>query len=204
MLCGAFAAAWVGCTSRPSSTGPTLSPTTTSSSVPPTTSSTESTTTTSSTIPDAIDPVALLPIVQDLVDRHEAAVALILTDPRVAEDETDPAILEYRSLFSPTSDFPDGAIASWRTEAAAGRFYRPGPAGAMAASTVQEVTPDGANEAALFVCTERSVIVVDGSGAVVSSEGGRSAGTIRVRQEAGRWLLVDLSVAPANRCESPG
>ena len=147
---------------------------------------------------------ALRPIVEQLVDSYDAVVAEILADPNVASAPENALVRRYLALFPPDSAFAAGALEFWADEAAAGRFYRPGPRGVMYESTVQSVELRGESEAVAKVCTTSSIQIVDASGNPLESQGGVNGGEIVVVQVGDQWLLRDLTRVPADDCPRPG
>ena len=188
----------VGPTATPSSTA---APTTT-----PTTSGAPSTTAAPSTSPPstAVTNESLKPIVEQLVDSYDAVVAEILTDPSVASDPGNELVRRYLGLFPQDSTFANGALGFWTSEAAAGRFYRPGPRGVMYDSTVQFVELRGEAEAVAKVCTVTSIQIVDSAGAALESQGGVNGGEVVVVRVGDDWLLRDLTEVPPDDCPRPG
>ncbi len=185
-------------TAAPSSTAaPTTTPTTSSA---PSTSPAPSTSAPST----ALTNEALKPIVEQLVDSYDAVVAEILADPNVASDPGNELVRRYLGLFPQDSTFANGALGFWTSEAAAGRFYRPGPRGVMYDSTVQIVELRGETEAVAKVCTVTSIQIVDGTGAALESQGGVSGGEVVVVRVDDDWLLRDLTEAPPDDCPRPG
>lgn len=171
----------------------TTRPTTTSSTVP----------STSVTEPPATDTAAVLPVLERVIDAYDDAVSAILADPRVASDSSSPQVAAYLALFPDGSTFAAGTLEFWASEAAADRYYRPGPLGQMYESTVQSIVATSADEVTFTVCTRKSVAVVDGSGAVVSAEGGVQAGSIVAVRIDGAWRLRDLTRTPPDLCPDP-
>lgn len=195
-------------TSAPSSTpAPTSSTAATSTTTVPTTTrpTTTSSTlpTTSVTEPPATDTAAVLPVLERVIDAYDDAVSAILADPRVAGDSSSPQVAAYLALFPDESTFAAGTLEFWASEAAADRYYRPGPLGQMYESNVQSITAASADEVTFTVCTRKSVVVVDGSGAVVSAEGGVQAGSIVAVRIDGAWRLRDLTRTPPDLCPDP-
>ena len=185
-------------TAAPSSTAaPTTTPTTSSA---PSTSPAPSTSAPST----ALTNEALKPIVEQLVDSYDAVVAEILADPNVASDPGNGWVRGYLGLCPQDSTFASGALGFWTSEAAAGRFYRPGPRGVMYDSTVQIVELRGETEAVAKVCTVTSIQIVDGTGAALESQGGVSGGEVVVVRVDDDWLLRDLTEAPPDDCPRPG
>ncbi len=198
-------------TDRGTSSGSSATTTaSTSSSTAAPTSTTTSTASTAATIapstpePPATDTAAVAPVLQALMDRHDGAVAAVLADPRVAHDGASPLVGAYVALFVPDATFPTTVIEGWRREAAQGRFYRSGPAGAMRRSTVMRVTAASEDEASFTVCIRNSIVVTDAGGVVLESQGGVAAGVIDAARIGGIWLLRDLSQAPPDGCPAPG
>lgn len=176
-------------------------PTTTSSAPRSTTTTTEGTTSsTSTTQPPATDVEAVTPVLQELMGRHDAAVAAILADPRVASDPTSPEVDTYLGLFTDNSTFADGALANWAREGKQGRFYRPGPGGQLTRSTVIAVTPADDDEATFTICAENSMEITDSEGNVVESFGGQTAASVVAVRAAGVWRIRDLTEAPTSGC----
>ncbi len=188
----------VASTAAPSSTA--------ASTTTPTTSSAPSTTAIPSTSPPstAVTNESLKPILEQLVDSYDAVVAEILADPSVASDPGDELVSRYLALFPQDSTFANGALGFWASEAAAGRFYRPGPRGVMYDSTVKSVELRGEAEAVARVCTVTSIQIVDSAGAALESQGGVNGGEVVVVRVGGDWLLRDLTEAPPDECPSPG
>jgi hypothetical protein len=147
---------------------------------------------------------SLKPIVEQLVDSYDAVVAEILADPSVASDPGDELVSRYLALFPRDSTFANGALGFWASEAAAGRFYRPGPRGMMYDSTVQSVELRGEAEAVAKVCTVTSIQIVDSAGAALESQGGVNGGEVVLVRVADTWLLRDLTEAPPDDCPRPG
>ncbi len=171
-----------------------------------TTSSSPSTTASPSTSPPStgVTTESLTPFIEQLVDSYDAVVAEILSDPSVASDPGNERVSRYLALFPQDSTFANGALGFWTSEAAAGRFYRPGPRGVMYESTVQSVELRGEAEAVAKVCTVTSIQIVDGAGAVLESQGGVNGGEVVVVRVGDVWLLRDLTEAPPDECPPPG
>ena len=184
----------------------TAAPTSTAAPSTTPTSSAPSTTAAPSTSPPstALTNEILKPIVEQLVDSYDAVVAEILADPNVASDPGNELVRRYLGLFPQDSTFANGALGFWTSEAAAGRFYRPGPRGVMYDSTVQTVELRGEAEAVAKVCTVTSIQIVDGTGAALESQGGVSGGEVVVVRVDDDWLLRDLTEAPPDDCPRPG
>lgn len=179
-------------------------------STPPTTDQTTSTSTdttsstsTSTTQPPGTDVEALAPVLEALIDRYDAAVAAILTDPRVAADRSSPQVATYLGLFVPDSTFPDTALQFWADEGDEGKFYRAGPRGQMYESTVQSIETTSADQVDFMVCSLSSLVVVDATGRELSSEGGATAGSVSAVRVDGSWQLRDLTRVPADDCPRP-
>ena len=147
---------------------------------------------------------SLKPIVEQLVDSYDAVVAEILADPSVASDPDNELVSRYLALFPQDSTFANGALGFWTSEAAASRFYRPGPRGVMYDSTVQSVELRGEAEAVAKVCTVTSIQIVDSAGAALESQGGVNGGEVVVVRVGDDWLLRDLTEAPPDDCPRPG
>ncbi|MGE0139761.1 MAG: hypothetical protein AB7R77_18260 [Ilumatobacteraceae bacterium] len=147
---------------------------------------------------------SLKPIVEQLVDSYDAVVGEILADPRIASDPGNELVRRYLALFPEDSTFASGALGFWTSEAAADRFYRPGPRGAMYDSTVQSVELRSETEAVAKVCTLTSIQIVDSTGAALESQGGVNGGEVVVVRVGGDWLLRDLTEAPPDECPRPG
>ena len=192
---------------RPTTTvAATAAPTSTAAPSTTPTSSAPSTTAAPSTSPPstALSNESLKPIVEQLVDSYDAVVAEILADPSVASDPGNELVRRYLGLFPQDSTFANGALGFWASEAAAGRFYRPGPRGVMYDSTVQSVEPRGEAEGVATVCTVTSIQIVDSAGAALESQGGVNGGEVVVVRVGDDWLLRDLTEAPPDDCPRPG
>ncbi|MGE3327919.1 MAG: hypothetical protein AB7N61_21210 [Acidimicrobiia bacterium] len=187
----------VAATAVPSSTA---APSTTPTSSAPSTTAAPSTSPPSTAVTDE----SLKPIVEQLVDSYDAVVAEILADPSVASDPGDALVRRYLGLFPQDSTFANGALGFWASEAAAGRFYRPGPRGVMYESTVQSVELRGESEAVAKVCTTSSIQIVDSAGAALESQGGVNGGEVVLVRVGDDWLLRDLTEAPPDDCPRPG
>jgi hypothetical protein len=184
----------------------TAAPTSTAAPSTTPTSSTPSTAAAPSTSPPstALTNESLKPIVEQLVDSYDAVVAEILADPSVASDPGNELVRRYLGLFPQDSTFANGALGFWASEAAAGRFYRPGPRGVMYDSTVQSVELRGEAEAVAKVCTVTSIQIVDSAGAALESQGGVNGGEVVLVRVGDDWLLRDLTEAPPDDCPRPG
>lgn len=148
---------------------------------------------------------AVEPMLEELIDRHDAAVAAVLADPSVAASEDNPLVQAYLALFVPASTFPSKVIETWSAEAEAGHFYRAGSRGELTESTVVSVTPSATPDEVTFeICTMNSVEITDAAGNLLSSEGGLGAATVVAARVDGAWLLRDLTQAPADRCPELG
>lgn len=189
------------CSGNDDEAGPT---TTTSAPRSSTTTRLASTSSTSTTQPPATDVQAVTPILQSLIERHDAAVAGILVDPRVASEPTSPEVETYLALFTNNSTFADGALANWAREGEQGRFYRPGPGGQLTRSTVIDVTPADDDEATFTICAENSIEITDSDGTVVESFGGQTAASVVAVRSDGSWRIRDLTEAPASGCPERG
>ncbi len=201
-------------TTIPSATAPTtLAPTTVpvittvvvpttvqaTTTLPPTTAAPKT------TLAPTTTTVPLAATFQSLIDRYDAVVAAILADPRVAADVTNPKIVAYLALFPPNDAFTATPLKFWANEGVLGRFYRPGPGGAISKSTVRKVTATSSeSEASFDICVVKSTTIVDASGNILESSGGPTAGTIAVVKVDGVWLIRDLTQASAADCPKPG
>ena len=198
--------------STTASAGPTTTvapPAVPSSTAVPTTTPTTSSASSTTSVPSTSQPStaatneSLKPIVEQLVDSYDGVVAEILADPRVASAPDNTLVLRYVALFPQDSAFAAGALEFWADEAAAGRFYRPGPRGVMYESTVQSVELRGESEAVAKVCTTSSIQIVDASGNPLESQGGVNGGEIVVVLVGDQWLLRDLTRVPPDDCPRP-
>ena len=213
-LLGACSGSTASKTTIPSATAPTtlasttvpiattvVVPTTTqtTTTVPPTTAAAPTT-----TISPTTTTVPLATTFQSLIDRYDAVVAAILADPRVAADLTNPKIVAYLALFLPNDAFTATPLKFWANEGVLGRFYRPGPGGAISKSTVRKVTATSESEASFDICVVKSTTIVDASGNILESSGGPTAGTIAAVKVDGVWLIRDLTQASAANCPKPG
>lgn len=183
--------------------GSAASSTTTTTTIEQSSTTSSTTSTTSTTQPPATDEAAVKPVLQDLMERYDTAVAAILEDPQVAANPDAPEVQTYLALFSANSSFADGALANWMQEGEAGRFYRPGPAGELTASTVTEVTPASADEATFTVCAQNSMEITDSDGNVIESVGGQTAATVVALRVDGVWRIRDLTQASVSECPEP-
>lgn len=182
--------------------GGSASPTTTDGAATSTTA--RSTTSTSSTTqPPGTDTAAVTPLLQALIGRYDAAVAAILTDPRVAADREHEFVRTYLALFTANSSFADGALSNWVREGENRRFYRPGPRGQLTKSTVTGVTDASADEATFTICAQNSIEITDSSGTVLESQGGQTAASVVAVRADGRWVLRDLTEASVAACPQP-
>ena len=159
---------------------------------------------TTTTLAPTTTTVPLTATLQSLIDRYDAVVAAILADPRVATDVTNSKIVAYLALFPPSDAFTATPLKFWANEGALGRFYRPGPGGAISKSTVRQVTATSETEASFDICVVKSTTILDSVGNVLESSGGVAAGTIVAVKVDGGWLIRDLTRTPADACPKPG
>lgn len=153
--------------------------------------------------PPGTDVAAVTPVLQSLVDRYDASVAAVLADPSVASEPANALVNAYLELFVPGAPFPATVVGFWAGEGEQGRFYRPGPRGQMYVSTVQSVQSDSADQVTFIVCTLKSIVIVDASGAELSAEGGQTAGSVVALRVDGIWLLRDLTRIAPEVCPDP-
>ena len=196
-------------TTVPTTLAPTTVPAITTAVVPTTTQATTTmpptTAAPTTTLAPTTTTVPLAATFQSLIDRYDAVVAAILADPRVATDVTNPKIVAYLALFPPNDAFTATPLKFWANEGVLGRFYRPGPGGAISKSTVRKVTATSSeSEASFDICVVKSTTIVDASGNILESSGGPTAGTIAVVKVDGVWLIRDLTQASAANCPKPG
>jgi hypothetical protein len=194
-------------TTVPTTLAPTTVPVISTTVVPTTTAATTLPLTTAApttTLAPTTTTVPLAVTFQSLIDRYDAVVAAILADPRVAADVTNPKIVAYLALFPPNDAFTATPLKFWANEGVLGRFYRPGPGGAISKSTVRKVTSTSESEASFDICVVKSTTIVDASGNILESSGGPTAGTIAVVKVDGVWLIRDLTQASAANCPKPG
>lgn len=195
-----------GCSSDDTADPPNSTSSTTTSSIADTTTTTAGSTTSPTTAPPTIAststtseasttsaPTALESTIQDLLDRYDAAVTTILSDPTVTSDPSSPEVTTYLALFAPGSTFAQGALSSWAQDAANGRSYRAGPGGSMIDSSLVELTSASDTEASFNVCAANSLEVLDSAGNVIESSGGVTSVEAVAELVDGQWLLRDLS-----------
>lgn len=180
-------------TSSPATTQPGPTSTHGPSTSTTTTGSSSASTSEASTAPTSTAPASLETVLQGLLDRYDAAVTTILTDPTVTSDPAGPAVTAYLALFAPGSAFAQGALASWAQDAVDGHSYRPGPGGAMIESSLLELTSVAETEASFTVCAANSIQVLDAAGNVIESSGGATFVQAVAELVDGQWLLRDLS-----------
>lgn len=197
-----------------SSTSATVEPTTTppestapnSTTVPtvaPPSSSTATTSPPSTTAPTTTEPLPLETTIQELLDRYDAAVTTILTDPRVTAGPASPAVTDYLALSAPDSTFAQGALNTWAQAAAEGRSYRPGAAGPMIDSTLHELGAASETDVSFTACSAISVEVIDAEGNLIESRGGVSFVEATAILVEGDWLFRDLTQSDGD-CPGPG
>lgn len=181
----------------------TDSPPSNSATSPPTSVTAPSSTLPPDAGPAGTDVAAVTPVLQSLVNRHDAAVAAVLADPRVALEAGNALVEAYLELFTPGASFPAVVVSSWQREADEGRFYRPGPRGVMRESTVMSVSPVSDDEVEIAICSRNSVEITNEAGVVLEAQGGVSAGQLTATRVDGVWLLRELSQASAADCPAP-
>jgi hypothetical protein len=158
---------------------------------------------TRSTQPAATDVEGVRPALSSLMSRYDDVVSAVLADPRVASDPSDPRVRAYLALFPAGSAFATSTVQSWVALGQQGRSYAPGPRGRLYETEVTAITPGSADEASFTTCTRTSVVVHDGSGTVVESQGGVSAGSVVAVRRGGQWLLRDLTESSPTGCPQP-
>lgn len=180
--------------------------TTTSSAAKSTSTTSAATTSTSiaATTTTVATAATLQPVAQQLIDSYDAAASAILADPRVASDPSHASVTAYLALFPDGSSFASGTVEFWAQQGVAGRFYRPGPRGAMYKTTVRSVEVRGSTEAVAQVCTDVSIEVVDSSGGPIESQGGVNGGEVTLVLVGNKWLLQDLTRTSGSDCPVPG
>lgn len=73
----------------------------------------------------ATDPEVVRSEVEDLLDSYDRVVNQVIEEPGVVADRDDPLVQEYLSLYEPGSDFAEGALDAWESDAEEGMSTRP-------------------------------------------------------------------------------
>jgi hypothetical protein len=149
---------------------------------------------TANTQPEATDPEAVRPYIEDLLARYDEVVNQIIADPSVAEATDDPLIEEYLSLFEPDSQFAHGAIEAWVSSAEAGRTIEPytDDRPALATSLVGELEVVADDEVEFPICIERRQSVYEGDVLKQETPYFLEPGTGVAARADGEWLLRRL------------
>src|SRR5688500_19741805 len=85
------------------------------------------TTTPVTTLPEAsaASPDDVVPYVEELLERYDAAVNEIVEDPAVAADRDGELVEEFLSLFEPGNEFADESLAGWAAQGDTGIALQP-------------------------------------------------------------------------------
>lgn len=107
--------------------------------------------------PEATDPGAVVPYIEELLARHDKAVDQLNADPERAADHDDQVVEEYVHLYEPGSAFAGQALDAWVAQADEGIAIHPYDEGHPATRTridgqIEVVGPD---EVRVPVCVEQ-------------------------------------------------
>jgi hypothetical protein len=158
----------------------------------------DTTTTSSPPAPDGykIDEVA--PHLRDLLERYDEVVTEIVADPEVADDEDDPLVQEFLSLFEPGSDFAAGSLEGWERYAGTGVTLAPLADGQTVNKTVLEgaVTTVDEDEVSFGQCTVLQYVLHRNGEEAERTDRKLLPGNGRAVRVDGEWRLVDISTPP--------
>lgn len=138
-------------------------------------------------------------VVADLLERHDEVIAEGLANPSVSEDETHEVVGDLRALYTPDNEMPDQIVASWATDAEAGRSTHELEVGipAVSSSVDGEIETVSETEVRFPLCQVLNLAIYDADGNLIEMTPDREQpgqGTA-VRVE-GEWLLVQLDTFP--------
>jgi hypothetical protein len=158
----------------------------------------ETTTTEPADEPTAAEPDQVVPYLEDLLARYDAAVNEIVADPSVAGDSRDPATEEFLSLFEVTSEFAAGSVEGWMSQAEQGIVLEPASPDRGVNTTTLEGPPTRIDDDTIMFghCTIQSYVVVE-DGAETRREDRRLLpGTGQAVRVDGHWLLEEITTPP--------
>lgn len=159
------------------------------------------TTTTPTTGPpeaSAASPDDVVPYIEDLLGRYDAAVNEIVADPAVAADRDSELVEEFLSLFEPGSEFAEESLEGWAAQGDTGIALRPLDAGTPVNETklVGPLVRVSDDEVSFEQCAVQSFVKYDDDEEVTRVERALLAGEGTAVRADGRWVLGELSTPP--------
>lgn len=159
------------------------------------------TTTTPTTGPpeaSAASPDDVVPYIEDLLERYDAAVNEIVADPAVAADRDSELVEEFLSLFEPGSEFAEESLEGWAAQGDTGIALRPLDADTPVNETklVGPLVRVSDDEVSFEQCAVQSFVKYDDDEEVTRVERALLAGEGTAVRADGRWVLGELSTPP--------
>ena len=160
------------------------------------------TTTTPTTTPpeeaSAAAPDDVVPYVEELLERYDAAVNEIVADPAVVADRDSELVEEFLSLFEPGSEFADQSLEGWAAQGDTGIALKPLDAGTPVNVTklVGPLVRVSDDEVSFEQCAIQSYVKYDDDEEVTRVERALLAGEGTAVRVDGQWVLSGLSTPP--------
>jgi len=159
------------------------------------------TTTTPTTPPpeaSAASPDDVVPYVEELLGRYDAAVDEIVADPAVVADRDSELVEEFLSLFEPGSAFADESLEGWAAQGDTGVALQPLAAGTPVNVTklVGPLVRVSDDEVSFEQCAIQSYVKYDDDEEVTRVERALLAGEGTAVRADGQWVLSELSTPP--------
>jgi len=150
--------------------------------------------------PKATDVETVQPLIEDLVDRYDAAVGSFSADPGRAGDPDAPDVVDYRALFEPGTDLVTTSLAGWEADVDAGRHVEPADPARPAIDTRLDgpLAIVSEEEVVFAVCQAQQYRVVGEDGSVAAEESGTEVrGDWTAVWSEGAWRLSRIELITA-------
>jgi hypothetical protein len=167
----------------------------------------ETTTTVAPDEPSAASVADVIPYLEDLLTRYDAAVNEIVADPSIAADAGNPTVAGFLDLFASGNEFATGSLDGWTAQAARGVELRPASDDRGVNTTTLEGPPRRIDDDTIVFgqCTVQSYVVVTDGEQTGREDRKLLPGTGRAVRIDGHWLLEEIATPPdAQGCISQG
>jgi hypothetical protein len=159
------------------------------------------TTTTSTTAQpeaSAASPDDVVPYVEELLSRYDAAVNEIVADPAVVADRDSELVEEFLSLFEPGNEFADESLEGWAAQGDTGVVLKPLAAGTPVNVTklIGPLVRVSGDEVRFEQCAIQSYVKYDDDEEVTRVERALLPGEGTAVRADGQWVLSELSTPP--------
>jgi hypothetical protein len=158
----------------------------------------DTTTTVGPDEPSAAKPDDVVPFLEDLLSRYDAAVNTIVADPSLADDETNAPVEDFLALFPDGSSFAAGSIQGWVEQSERGVTLEPLAAGGAVNTTSLEGPPTRIDDDTILFgqCTVQSYVVRENGHETSRQERKLLPGNGQAVRVDGHWRLQEITTPP--------